>query len=437
MADSGSQADALSGMLSFLPEWCVSLVTSLGLYFLLVAMGYAMINQMRKAPPAPSDNTLYARFTRWFVFGYEEHVYQPVGVDEEAAPAAALPPTPAPEMSFGLKALLLSFCTCGLLGSYLLWGVLQEKIITTDYEVGRFKSSIFLVFCNRAFALVVALLVTSFTKQPALRAPHYKYSFTSLSNVLSSWCQLEALKYISFPTQVLAKSSKMIPVMLMGKLISSKTYPTYDYVVAVVIGLGVTMFTLNNKDADGEKEEEVTSLSGIILIVGYLMFDSFTSQWQGHLFKEYKMSSYQMMLGVNSFSCFFSFVSLLENGELFYAFDFISKDPEIGKHILLFSIAGATGQMFIFYTIKTFGPLVFTMIMTTRQLVAIILSCIIFGHIINTNSVSGAALVFAAVIYRIWRQQQGKKDKPKASASPPVTNNAEAVTELRPVSGKA
>ena len=30
----------------------------------------------------------------------------------------------------------------------------------------------------------------------------FRYSYCSLSNILSSWCQYEALKYISFPTQV-------------------------------------------------------------------------------------------------------------------------------------------------------------------------------------------------------------------------------------------
>lgn len=43
------------------------------------------------------------------------------------------------------------------------------------------------------------------------------------SNVMSSWFQYEALKYVSFPTQVLAKASKVIPVMLMGKVVQGKT----------------------------------------------------------------------------------------------------------------------------------------------------------------------------------------------------------------------
>ena len=33
-------------------------------------------------------------------------------------------------------------------------------------------------------------------------APLFLFSFCSFSNVLSSWCQYEALKYVNFPTQV-------------------------------------------------------------------------------------------------------------------------------------------------------------------------------------------------------------------------------------------
>ena len=37
-------------------------------------------------------------------------------------------------------------------------------------------------------------------------APLYKFAFSSVSNIVSSVSQYEALKYVSFPTQVVAKS---------------------------------------------------------------------------------------------------------------------------------------------------------------------------------------------------------------------------------------
>ena len=131
------------------------------------------------------------------------------------------------------------FCTVGLLGSYSTWGYLQEKIMTTNYvdslgNKGRFNDSQFLVFVNRILAFAIALLVIMMRRQPRHKAPLFKYSYCSFSNIMSSWCQYEALKYVSFPTQVLAKASKIIPVMLMGKVVSRKKYEYYEYVVAVL-----------------------------------------------------------------------------------------------------------------------------------------------------------------------------------------------------------
>jgi len=313
------------------------------------------------------------------------------------------------EETFSQTAMKLGFCVVGLLTSFLMWGLMQERVMTTEYAGGRFQSSNFMVFCSRSFGFFMAFCVTRYTIQAPLKAPFYMYSFTSFSNVMSSWCQLESLKYLSFPTQVLGKSSKLIPVMIMGKILSKKVYQWYEYGVAVTILAGVALFVLAEKADKAASDEKVTTLAGLFIMVGYLTFDSFTSQWQGRLFKEFGMSSYQMMLGVNFFSSSFTLVSLLQDGGLFGSLDFVSENPDCMRDIALFSICGATGSMFIFYTIKTFGPLVFTMIMVTRQLVAIVLSCIFYGHTIQASGMLGAAIVFSAIGYKIWRQQSDKK----------------------------
>ena len=61
------------------------------------------------------------------------------------------------EESFLTAALHLAFCVVGIQVSYLLWGLMQERIMTKPYESGElFKSSKFLVFANRFLALIVA-----------------------------------------------------------------------------------------------------------------------------------------------------------------------------------------------------------------------------------------------------------------------------------------
>ena len=110
--------------------------------------------------------------------------------------------------SVAMQCLRLGFCAGGLLTSYLIWGLLQERIMAFNYsEKGgaseRFTNSQFLVFMNRIFALCVAVLVMTLKQRlSAHQPPFYKYSYCSLSNIISSWCQYEALKFVSFPVQV-------------------------------------------------------------------------------------------------------------------------------------------------------------------------------------------------------------------------------------------
>merc|ERR1719187_1917341 len=296
--------------------------------------------------------------------------------------------TPAQE---GLQVIL---CSLGLLGSYSTWGYLQEKIMTTHYEdslgnKGQFHDSQFLVFVNRILAFGVALLVIAVRRQPRHRAPLFKYSYCSFSNIMSSWCQYEALKYVSFPTQVLAKASKIIPVMLMGKVVSRKKYEYYEYVVAVLISLGMVAFLMGNDD--GKKADTVTTFSGFMILIGYMAFDAFTSNWQNELFSEYKMSSIQMMAGVNLFSCLLTSVSLLQQGVFYTSLAFMSQYSMFVVDCVILSLCSACGQLFIYHTISTFGPVIF-----------VIISCIKFNHSLDLLAVLGVIIVFGAVFLRIY-----------------------------------
>ncbi|XP_071962547.1 adenosine 3'-phospho 5'-phosphosulfate transporter 1-like [Antedon mediterranea] len=316
--------------------------------------------------------------------------------------------------------LTLLICVAGLQGSYLTWGVLQERIMAHEYGKDennpgeKFKNSQFLVFMNRILALITAWCIMSFSVQKPHTTPLYRYSYCSLSNIMSSWCQYEALKFVSFPTQVLAKASKIIPVMLMGKVVSNKTFEFYEYITAGMISLGVTVFLLSQ--GEESRGSAVTTASGVVILMGYMVFDSFTSNWQAELFNKHKMSSIQAMFGVNLFSCIFTSWSLIEQGGFLEASGFILKYSTFAYHVLLLSICSATGQLFIFYTISRFGAVIFTIIMTTRQALAILLSCMIYGHPVSFMGFVGIFIVFIALFLKIYAKAR-KVKKPVSSAS--------------------
>lgn len=321
-----------------------------------------------------------------------------------------------PGHSISRTAVKLIGCALGLQGAYLTWGVLQERVMTKSYgksdNAESFKESEFLVFLNRFSAMLLSGTWILFRRQGRHGAPFFKYSFSSLSNILSSWCQYEALKYVSFPTQVLGKASKLIPVMLMGKLVSKKTYHYHEYFIAGLISVGVSLFLLSV--ATGKHNSAHTSISGVCLMLGYMVFDSFTSNWQSKLIKEYKLNSVQVMFGTNVFSTLFTGVSLIQNGGMLSSISFMYQHPDFGYHASVISLTSAIGQLFIFYTIATFGPLVFTAIMVTRQMFSMLLSCVIFKHYLASQAIFGILIVFLALtlqVYAKWRLHQMKQKK--------------------------
>jgi adenosine 3'-phospho 5'-phosphosulfate transporter B2 len=148
---------------------------------------------------------------------------------------------------------------------------------------------------------------------------------------------------------------------------------------------------------------------GVVLLIFFLIFDSFTGQWQTRMFQLNKnLSPVQMMLITNAFSAMFSFITLIHQEELEKTLSFIYAHPHMILHLLVFCITSTIGQLFIFYTVKSFGAVVFAIIMSIRILCSTILSCLLFSHPVDELAFIGILIVFGAVFYRIVRKTEGK-----------------------------
>lgn len=400
------------------------------------------------------------------------------------------------------------WCFSGLMISYLIWGILQERIMTTKYQndasistaqsadndarilanngTGNsvlntshitFHDSQFLVFINRIIAFILAMIALVFdrpkrnssrllylnngkyqiryhkvhldgaqlsgqqTTKPS--APLYQFVYCSLSNILSSWCQYEALKYVNFPTQVLSKTFKIVPVMIMSKILLHKKYKPVDYGCALALSLGMFIFlvsapatTRHHHDTTSNNGHHVaanginhhqnsskssldstisastnfegsTLLSGLLLLSLYLAFDSFTGNWQKSLFTRYDVTNWQMMAAVNLYSILLTLTSLYQLGNLAPALKMLASSRPLLYDCLLMSVMSSIGQFFVYYTINQFGPVVFTVIMTFRQFLAILLSCALYGHQVTAGSGLGIILVFMVVAFQIWHRSSG------------------------------
>lgn len=312
-------------------------------------------------------------------------------------------------------------CVVGVVGSLLVYGILQERIMTRPYsgEQGEefFKFSVFLVLNNRILSVCAASIILMATRgNVAPVAPLYKYAAVSVSNVLATTCQYEALKYVSFPVQTLGKCAKMIPVMIWGYFINSRRYDGADISVAAFITLGCTIFALyGDVSSKASKSGANTSTYGVGLMLGYLGFDGFTSTFQDKLFKGYQMETYNQMIWVNTCSAAVSFLWLFSDSSIGQAFDFVGRHPKVMYDIMILSTASMLGQLCILYTIREFGALLFATIMTTRQFLSILLSCIIFMHPLTLQQWGGTCMVFGALYYNAFIKA-GRKATKKSDA---------------------
>lgn len=481
--------------------WFEKLISTILTYsIVLIPIAFIVVTTKFRLCPSPLQSSL---LIQWFVFGRDHsntyaqredgiELIQHEGSTDRRKSSQIKLATDKPTLT---SSNITTFCWCfvGLQLSYLTWGVLQEKIMTTKYVIlpqetqnitlksqGHmiynqtndietrsktvvFHDSQFLVFVNRIVAFIVAIiaLVTLDRRRKddcrgnisKPQAPLYEYIYSSLSNILSSWCQYEALKYVNFPTQVLSKACKLIPVMLMSKLISRKRYSMFDYLCAIVLSAGMSIFLLfqdtkksgNHTDiisviesistttAISKVDEEshvrpsdstnlkalynqlfatrnTTGLSsGLAILALYLTFDSFTSNWQGKLFSRYRVTSYQMMAASNFYSVLLTVTSLVRLGDLQPAFQLLASSNKLFIDCAFVSITSAVGQLFVYYTIRKFGPVVFTVIMTSRQLIAILLSCTLYEHNLGFGSIIGLLVVFFVVFIQIGHKLKSQR----------------------------
>lgn len=280
---------------------------------------------------------------------------------------------------------------------------------------GMFPSATFCVFSNRLLAIIVAYAACKYmhgTVQSS--APLMAFTPCSLSNTISSWSQYKALNYVTFSMQTIFKSTKVIPVMLMGNVLQGASYSKVEYLEAICITCGVAIFGMNKEHrqkAEGEDDgDDWEEWLGMALLCAYVLCDAFTSQWQGKLYKQYgKIDQWHMMYGVNISSIVITIAAMTVGNEWVQVAEFLYYNPTTIWFNIFTAITSATGQVAIFTTIKLYGPLVFSIIMTTRQVFSIVLSNIIFGHELPPGAYVGAVVVFGAIFHSVYRKRREKK----------------------------
>lgn len=331
---------------------------------------------------------------------------------------------PSPHIAWQVFKLII--CVCGTYGAYITQGLFQEVLSTKQFgaEKERFPHLATLNSFQSWACFIWAFLLILITEKmfqwgsssssssrmsngeeeenassssdhPPMSA-YWKAGFT---NCFGPACGYQALYYIPYPAQVLAKSSKMIPVMVLGTLLHHQRYAVIEYLCCSLVTAGVSMFA-GFSGRRGHGVAYPNAPLGYFLCFSNLMLDGYTNVTQDAINKKYKHSTALHMM------CWMNFWTGVFYIPMMFVFSHAGRDviqfcmahPEAGYDILSFCICGAVGQLFIFYTIKSFGSLTNTLVTTTRKFFSILASVVWSGHALLWQQWIAVFLVFSGLI---------------------------------------
>ena len=184
-----------------------------------------------------------------------------------------------------------------------------------------------------------------------------------------------ALSHISYPTMVLGKSCKLVPVMIANVFLYRRKFAPYKYLVVALVTAGITMFMGFSNEGASKKHTNTelnrNGLLGLTYVLINLALDGVINSTQDEIFSRYKITGQQMMFFANVCSTIVTaslavlplpYIPVIHPSdstrpELVVALEFLRTHPSAVGPLLKFALTGAMGQLFIYETIQHFGSL--------------------------------------------------------------------------------
>jgi len=292
-------------------------------------------------------------------------------------------------------------CAAGIFVCYFYYGILQEKITRGVYGEGEEQEKFTYIMAlvafqcavNYLYALVMGRTVLQQGEDTTRRS---YYMLAALTYLVAMVTSNKALAWVNYPTQVIGKSCKPIPVMVLGVLVGRKSYPLLKYLFILMIVAGVALFMYKDSAAAKGGVEGAVGVGELLLIVS-LTCDGLTGAVQERMKAEHATKSGHMMLAMNKWSVVYLSIGLLATGEGVAFLAFLQRHPAVLGHILQLSVASALGQFFIFMTVSDFGPLPCSIVTTTRKFFTVLASVLLFGNSLVNRQWLGCFFVFAGI----------------------------------------
>lgn len=292
-------------------------------------------------------------------------------------------------------------CVTGVFIFYLIYGYLQELI----FSVEGFKPfGWYLTLVQFGFYSMFGLIELQLTQDKRRRIPAKTYMIIAFLTVGTMGLSNTSLGYLNYPTQVIFKCCKLIPVMIGGIFIQGKRYNAADVSAAVCMSFGLIWFTL----ADSTVAPNF-NLTGVMLISLALCADAVIGNVQEKAMKLHNGSNSEMVLYSYSIGFVYILLGLAITSGLTPAIAFCSKYPfQTYGYAFLFSLTGYFGISFVLALIKIFGALTAVTVTTGRKAMTIVLSFLFFAKPFTLQYVWSGLLVVLGIFLNVYSKNMDK-----------------------------
>ncbi|KVH90014.1 UAA transporter [Cynara cardunculus var. scolymus] len=180
-----------------------------------------------------------------------------------------------------------------------------------------------------------------------------------------------SLAYLNYPAQLMFKSTKVLPVMIMGAFIPGlrRKYPPREYLSAVLLVVGLILFTL----ADAQSSPNF-SIIGVVMVSGALIMDSFLGNFQEAIFTINRETTQMEMLFCSTIvGTPFLVPPMIVTGELFKAWKSCYDHPYVYGVLIFEAVATFVGQVSVLSLIAIFGAATTALPMSEQHGIGLIL----------------------------------------------------------------
>ncbi|XP_006005162.1 adenosine 3'-phospho 5'-phosphosulfate transporter 2 isoform X1 [Latimeria chalumnae] len=296
-------------------------------------------------------------------------------------------------------------CVTGVFVFYLIYGYIQELIFSLE---GFKPYGWYLTLIQFGYYSIFGLVELQLTHDKRRRIPGKTYMILAVLTVGTMGLSNTSLGYLNYPTQVIFKCCKLIPVMIGGVFIQGKRYNIADVSSALCMSLGLIWFTL----ADSKVAPNF-NVTGVILISLALCADAAIGNVQEKAMRLHNGSNSEVVLYSYSIGFVYILLGLAGTGGLGSAVAFCSEHPvQTYGYAFLFSLTGYFGISFVLALIKNFGALLAVTVTTGRKAMTIVLSFIFFAKPFTFQYVWSGLLVLLGIFLNVYSKNSDRMKLP-------------------------